>query len=424
MAEAGDNQQQQAREVSFREVPLDSDEAMRIQGQCPSGMKITAIEAVVDRRSTVTFEASCNILASFNDGKPNIINGFHCSRGNLKDIISGGGLKITATQGNMMFGAGIYFGTPTKANSYSPPSETRTMLMCSVVLGKCKEFKTGTNDIKFNLKHEKEGFDSSAGFFKTGKEWCVYNPYHQKADYIIHYKIEGVISDEAPIYQAGQKIVYITPILVTYIGTLRTRCGNDKDILKNLDISISQLLTRKITPEKFCNSLSDIFKSVPPPGFLDKLKTELAKCTLSQPVASQPVASQPVASQPVVAQPVASQPVASQPVVAQPVASQPVASQPVASQPVASQPVVAQPVVAQPVHFGRASLEGLLSQARSVLSATVVLQAHPSQLVRMESVAGDLPSARSCRPPKRGESEAQADSDEEERPSKRGLRRM
>lgn len=402
MAEAGDCP------TKFIEVPLESNEGRQILGRinAPFWILITGICAVIDPVASKMFYSACDYLEQKKKVELNIVDGFHCSKANLMDVCSSG---LNCREGGFL-GAGIYFGVFEKANDYFTDKfqmNGRTILMCSVALGNCKQFELGNYDRNFHINRNREQFDSARTFIRNGVEFCIYNPYHQNAEYIITYNIVSDVVPKIPPPSVSGNVIYMLPQnLSVFFSDIKSR--STPAIMPNVKSCINRLLRKEIDPAKFICEIETLFGARSPPSLLANLTAELDKV---KPNPTQPVA-QP--SQPVLP-------------VAQPV---------LPALPILPVFPVALPVLpvlparlapSQSFHSGRTSLACSLEQAHFVLR-----EAPPSQLVRMESVAGDSPfvqtdwslPAPSCRPPKRGESEAQADSDEEERPSKRGLRRM
>ena len=255
-------------------------------GTINPGFQIENISKITNQHKAEMFSAQCNLISQQLGGSdPNVISGmFHTPNINSLEVILDGGFDIV--KGNIGFyGIGIYvtddmFKASTYSTPTSDPSAIRTMFICSIVLGRNKEYPTGYFDR--DLRTAPTGFHSVKGFIRHGFEYVVYNNNQILITHMITYKYTQIIL--LPLNNAGPApngfVVLITSSLSEFFNKLYYRVSTTVALKNMIRENITLLLQQRITVEQFVKSIETILKSTAPQDLVGKIKAELVKCNL------------------------------------------------------------------------------------------------------------------------------------------------
>ena len=268
-----------------REVPQE-EWAGIFGGPLDPGFHIETIYEIENKPKAAMFAAQCDLISQQLGGAdPNRIQGYHVTKTEDFDKLLDEGLDTALSQRGF-FGKAISIAdNMQKANDYSKfkgdPIAVRTMLLCSVAVGKAKEFEIGRFDR--DLITAPIGFHSIKGFIRRGFEYGVYNNNQVLITHMITYKYFNINDEVAPIRNLPANttgnIAYITAPLSEFFSKIESRGSNDtqRQMIKRY---VGLLLKQQITPEQFVSYTETVLRAAAPAGLADKLKTEMAKCQL------------------------------------------------------------------------------------------------------------------------------------------------
>lgn len=268
-----------------REVPQE-EWAGILGGPLDSGFHIEKIYEIENKTKTAMFVAQCDLISQQLGGAdPNKVQGYHVTKTEDFDKLLDDGLDTALSQRGFYGKAISIAADMQKANDYSKfkgdPIAVRTMLICSVAVGKAKEFELGRFDR--DLIIAPTGFHSIKGFIRRGFEYGVYNNNQVLITHMITYKYFNTNEEVAPIRNLPANttgnIAYITAPLSEFFSKIESRGANDtqRQMIKRY---VGLLLKQQITPEQFVSYTETVLRATAPAGLADKLKTEMAKCQL------------------------------------------------------------------------------------------------------------------------------------------------
>lgn len=268
-----------------REVPQE-EWAGIFGGPLDSGFHIEKIYEIENKTKTAMFAAQCDLISQQLGGAdPNKVQGYHVTKTEDFDKLLDYGLDTALSQRGFYGKAISIAADMQKANDYSKfkgdPIAVRTMLICSVAVGKAKEFELGRFDR--DLIIAPTGFHSIKGFIRRGFEYGVYNNNQVLITHMITYKYFNTNEEVAPIRNLPANttgnIAYITAPLSEFFSKIESRGANDtqRQMIKRY---VGLLLKQQITPEQFVSYTETVLRATAPAGLADKLKTEMAKCQL------------------------------------------------------------------------------------------------------------------------------------------------
>ena len=279
-----------------REVPQE-EWAGILRGPIDTNFHIEKIYEIENKPNAAMFAAQCDLISQQLGGaNPNKIQGYHVTKTEDLDKLLDNGLDTALSQRGF-YGRAISIAADIhKANDYSKfkgdPIAVRTMLICSVAVGKTKEFEIGRIDR--DLVIAPPGFHSIKGFIRRGFEYGIYNNNQVLITHIITYKYLDTIGELAPIGNLPANttgtIVYITASLSEFFSKLQSR-GSDNTQNNLIKRYIGLLLKRWIEPEEFISHIETVLNATAPANLLGKIKTELAKCHLPTALPTGPTTS-------------------------------------------------------------------------------------------------------------------------------------
>lgn len=279
-----------------REVPQE-EWAGILRGPIDTNFHIEKIYEIENKPKAAMFAAQCDFISQQLGGAdPNKIQGYHVTKSEDLDKLLDNGLDTALSQRGF-YGRAISIAADIhKANDYSKfkgdPIAVRTMLICSVAVGKTKEFEIGRFDR--DLVIAPPGFHSIKGFIRRGFEYGIYNNNQVLITHIITYKYLDTIGELAPIGNLPANttgtIVYITASLSEFFSKLQSR-GSDNTQNNLIKRYIGLLLKRWIEPEEFISHIETVLNATAPANLLGKIKTELAKCHLPTALPTGPTTS-------------------------------------------------------------------------------------------------------------------------------------
>ena len=216
-----------------REVPQE-EWAGIFGGPLDPGFHIETIYEIENKPKAAMFAAQCDFISQqLGCADPNRIQGYHVTKTEDLDQLLNYGLDTALSQRGFYGKAISIAADMQKANDYSKfkgdPIAVRTMLLCSVAVGKTKEFEIGRFDR--DLITAPTGFHSIKGFIRRGFEYGIYNNNQVLITHMITYKYFNTNEEVAPIRNLPANttgnVAYITAHLSEFFSKIESRGAND-----------------------------------------------------------------------------------------------------------------------------------------------------------------------------------------------------